>query len=140
MKQNPKYIKYKKNHKLKLSFYNIMDSKSFIPMKYEYGLQCIESGKILYKHIEACRKSVRRTLKKDGSFFIRIFPFFSVTKKPLAVRMGKGKGNHSYWMAPVKKGQVIFEIMSINHVLSYEALIKAKSKLPLQTKIIKLKF
>ena len=140
MKQYPKSIKYKKNHKLKLSFYKIMNYKTFLPIKFEYALQCIEPGKILYKHIEACRKSVRRTLKKKGLFFIRLFPFFSVTKKPLAVRMGKGKGSHSYWIAPVKKGQIIFEILSMNNTLSYEALFKAKSKLPLQTKIIKLKF
>ena len=71
-------------------------------------------GKLTYKQIEACRRTIRRGLKKLGFLFIRVFTGTPVTKKPSATRMGKGKGSISYRVAIIKKGQIIFEISGVN--------------------------
>jgi len=96
MKQNPSRLKYKKYHKLSNSYYKYPEKKLFLPSKGIYALQVIESGKLLKKQIESTRKGIRRNIKKSDSLTICVFPFISVTKKPVAVRMGKGKGNHSH--------------------------------------------
>jgi large subunit ribosomal protein L16 len=96
MKQNPSRLKFKKNHKVSFSFFSLLDKKTFYPIFGTYALKSMESGKLTFKQIEAGRKSIRRNVKKIGTVFIRVFTSKSVTKKPLATRMGKGKGNHSF--------------------------------------------
>lgn len=94
MKQYPSQYKHKKNHKINKSFMFITEKKTFYTTLGEYGLQCLESGKILYKQIEACRKAYKRG--KQGNLIIKLFTDRAITKKALATRMGKGKGNISH--------------------------------------------
>ena len=96
MKQQPSRLKYRKNHKVSSSFLYLKDRKNFLPIKGRFALKSIQHGKLTFKQIEAARKSIRRNINKKGSVYIRVFPSKSITKKPIAVRMGKGKGNHSF--------------------------------------------
>jgi large subunit ribosomal protein L16 len=95
MKQYPKTIKFKKNHKSKKSYLTLQAQKIFFLSSGFFGLKALESGKLNYKQIEACRKSLRRDMKKKGKIFIRVFTYHSTTKKSVGIRMGKGKGNHA---------------------------------------------
>jgi large subunit ribosomal protein L16 len=94
MKQQPSRLKYKKYHKPPYSCLFLSEQKNIIPVRGHVGLKALENKKITYNQLEACRKSVRRILKKNGLVFLRIFTYHSITKKPLASRMGKGKGSH----------------------------------------------
>ena len=138
MKQFPKSIKYKKNHKVNDKFLTLSEKKRVLPFFGNIALQSIVAGKLTYKQIEACRRTVKRGLNKKGNYWIRVYPYRPVTKKPLATRMGKGKGETSSWIAPIWKGQILFEISGINFDQASFILENAKSKLPLKTKIIKL--
>lgn len=138
MKQFPNNLKYKKYHKINY-FYNFsIEKKVFYPILGEYSLQSIESGKITFKQLEACRRTIKRNIGKLGKLWIKIFTNVPISKKPLAVRMGKGKGTISYWIAKIKKGQIIFEISGLCKKKSLFILKKSKSKLPIKTKIIKI--
>jgi large subunit ribosomal protein L16 len=95
MKQQPSRLKYKKYHKPPASCLYLSEQKNIIPIKGLLGLKALENKRITYNQLEACRKSIKRMLKKDGSVFLRIFTYHSMTKKPLASRMGKGKGSHN---------------------------------------------
>lgn len=139
MKQQPSRLKYKKYHKPSSSSLYLKEQKNFIPLKGQFGLKILENGKLTYNQIEACRKSIRRMLKKNGIIFIRVFTYASLTKKPLASRMGKGKGSHNVWVCPVRKGQIICEVIcyDFNKInLSIKALKIAGSKLPLRSIVI----
>lgn len=136
MKQIPSRYKFKKNHKINKLFLNAIDKKVFYVQKGVYGIQSLESGKILYKQIESCRRTYRRG--KQGNLIIKLFTNISVTKKSLASRMGKGKGAISHWMAPIKKGQIIFESNIIKKNKALFLLTKTKNKLPVKTKIVKI--
>jgi large subunit ribosomal protein L16 len=103
-------------------------------------LKSVQSGKLTFKQIEAGRKSIRRNVNKKGRVYIRVFTSKSVTSKPIAVRMGKGKGNHSYWMCPIRAGQVIFEIEGVSENMGMKALRRASFKMPFKTKIFRLFF
>ena len=94
MKQYPSKLKYKKNHKPAALNLYLKQHKTFYPLKGLLALQSIENGKLTYNQIEACRKSIRRVLKKQGSILLRVFTNISVTKKAVSSRMGKGKGAH----------------------------------------------
>jgi large subunit ribosomal protein L16 len=94
MKQNPSKLKYKKNHKPSYSNLFLIQQKTFHPLKGLMALKALENTKLTYNQIEACRKSIRRILKKKGNVFLRVFTDISLTKKSVASRMGKGKGNH----------------------------------------------
>jgi large subunit ribosomal protein L16 len=118
----------------------IKDNYSFYPLYGKFALKSVESGKLTFNQIEAGRKSIRRNINKKGIVWIRVFTNISVTSKPIAVRMGKGKGNHSYWMAVVRAGQVIFEISGVDSSTASKALNRAACKLPFKTKIVKLNF
>jgi large subunit ribosomal protein L16 len=95
MKQQPSRLKYKKYHKPPYSSLFLSEQKNILLKKGSLGLKALENKRITYNQLEACRKSIRRMLKKDGLVFLRIFTYHSITKKPLASRMGKGKGSHS---------------------------------------------
>lgn len=139
MKQQPSRLKYKKYHKPSSSSLFLSEQKNFIPIKGHIALKAIENGKITYNQLEACRKSVRRMIKKNGLVFLRIFTYHSLTKKPLATRMGKGKGSHSIWVAPIKKGQIICEVVNffLNKTnISEKALKSGSTKLPIKTIIV----
>lgn len=139
MKQQPSRLKYKKYHKPSFSNLYLLEQKNVTPIKGQLALKALENKKITYNQLEACRKSVRRIIKKNGLVFLRIFTYHSITKKPLASRMGKGKGTHHMWIAPIKKGQIICEVIIffLNKIeLSKKALISGGTKLPLKTCVI----
>lgn len=95
MKQNPSRLKFKKNHKPNFSFSFLLDQKNFFPLFGKFCIKAMEPGKLTFKQIEAARKSIRRSVKKSGKIFIRVFTNKSVSKKSIGIRMGKGKGGHS---------------------------------------------
>lgn len=113
-----------------------ISNKSFKLTYGNFGIQSCTTGKLLANHIEAARKVIRRCIKKKTKFCINIYPFHPVTKKPVAVRMGKGKGSHSHWVAPVNKGQIIYEMVLPNRRIGLKAFKKAKKKLPIGTQPI----
>jgi large subunit ribosomal protein L16 len=99
----------------------------------EYGLKATARGRITARQIEAARRAITRHIKRGGKIWIRIFPDKPITKKPLEVRQGKGKGPVEYWVAVIKPGRVIFEIEGVPEELAKEAFALAASKLPMAT-------
>jgi len=103
----------------------------------DFGLKALEPGRITSRQIEAARIAMTRRMKRAGQVWIRIFPDKPITKKPAETRMGKGKGNPEYWVAPVRSGRVMFEVGGgIPSDLAHEALKLAQQKLPIRTKIV----
>lgn len=99
----------------------------------EYGLKATEHGRITSRQIEAARRAMSRHVKRGGKIYIRIFPDKPVSKKPLEVRQGKGKGNVEFWVALVQPGRVMFEIEGVTEDLAREALKLASAKLPVRS-------
>ena len=101
-----------------------------------FGLVASDRGRITARQIEAARRAMTRHIKRGGNIWIRIFPDKPITKKPLEVRMGKGKGAPEYFVAVVKPGRILFEISGVPHDVAKEALRLAAQKLPVKTKYI----
>jgi len=99
----------------------------------EYGLKATEHGRITSRQIEAARRALSRHVKRGGKVWIRIFPDKPISKKPLEVRQGKGKGNVEYWVALVQPGRMMFEIEGVPEDLAREALKLAAAKLPVKS-------
>lgn len=99
----------------------------------QFGLKCVEASFITARQIEASRRAMTRHIKRGGKIWIRIFPDKPITKKPLEVRQGKGKGNVEYWVAVVKPGTMLFEIEGVPEDLAREAFKLAAAKLPVKT-------
>lgn len=99
----------------------------------EYALKALDHGQITARQIEAARRAMSRHIKRGGKVWIRIFPDKPITKKPLEVRQGSGKGNVEYWVALVQPGRVMFEIEGVTEDLAREALGLAAAKLPVRT-------
>lgn len=99
----------------------------------EYGLKTLEHGHITARQLESARRAMSRHIKRGGKVWIRVFPDKPITKKPLEVRMGSGKGNVEYWVALVQPGRVMFEIEGVTEDLAREALGLAAAKLPVKT-------
>lgn len=104
-----------------------------------YGLQALEKGDITARQIEAVRRTITGFTKRTTKIWIRIFPDLPITRKPTEVRMGKGKGNVSHWVARVKPGRILYEVSGGNIKLLKDALKLATNKLPIHVKIIKRK-
>ena len=102
-----------------------------------FGLKALEPERITARQIEAARRAMTRHIKRQGKIWIRIFPDTPVTKKPLEVRQGKGKGSVEFWAAKVKPGRIMFEMEGVNENLAREALSLAAAKLPIKTKFVK---
>ncbi len=102
----------------------------------DFGLKALEQGWITSRQIEAARVALTRKMKRDGKVWIRIFPDKPVTKKPLEVRMGSGKGAPEFWVSVVKPGRVMFEVGGITRALASEALLLAAHKLGIKTKVV----
>lgn len=102
----------------------------------EYGLQVTTSGFITARQIEAGRIAISRAMKRGGKLWIRIFPDKPITKKPLEVRMGKGKGAVEAWVAPVQRGRIMYEVVGVTKEIAHEALRLAAHKLPVRSKVI----
>jgi large subunit ribosomal protein L16 len=103
----------------------------------EFGLKATGRGRLTARQIEAARRTITRTVKRGGKLWIRVFPDKPVSKKPLEVRMGKGKGNVEYWVAQVQPGRMLYEIEGVNEDLAREAFALAAAKLPVQTAFVK---
>lgn len=101
-----------------------------------FGIKSLDSKLVTSRQIEAARIAATRYMKREGSIWLRIFPDKPITKKPLEVRMGKGKGNVEYWAAVVKPGRMLIEIGGISKRDAKEALRLAAQKLPVRTKFI----
>ncbi len=102
----------------------------------EYGLKATSRGRITARQIEAARRAVTRYVKRGGRIWIRIFPDKPVSKKPLEVRMGGGKGNVEYWVAQIQPGRVLYEIEGVSEEQAREAFRLAAAKLPVQTSFV----
>ena len=102
----------------------------------EYGLKATDRGRITARQIEAARKAMTRHIRRGGKIWIRIFPDKPITKKPLEVRQGKGKGNVEYWVAQIQPGKILYEMSGVDENLAKEALKLAASKLPIDTKFV----
>lgn len=106
----------------------------------EYGLKALDRGRITARQIEAARRAMTRHVKRGGKIWIRIFPDKPITKKPIEVRMGKGKGNVEYWVAPIKPGRMLYEMEGVPREVAQEAFRLAASKLPVRTIFVERKF
>jgi len=101
-----------------------------------FGIKSLDSQFITSRQIEAARIAATRYMKRQGQLWIKIFPDKPITKKPLEVRMGKGKGAPEYWVAVVKPGRIMFEVSGVPMDVAKEALRLAAQKLPVRTKFI----
>jgi len=101
-----------------------------------FGIKTMEEGFITSRQIEAARIALNRYMKREGKVWIRIFPDKPITSKPAEVRMGKGKGAPSHWVAPVKPGRIMFEASGVPLDVAKEALRLASQKLPVKTKFV----
>ena len=99
----------------------------------EFGLKSAERGRMTARQIEAARRTITRRVKRGGKLWIRVFPDKPITKKPLEVRQGKGKGNVEYWVAQVQPGRMLYEIEGVTEELAREAFKLASAKLPFKT-------
>ena len=99
----------------------------------EFGLKSIERGRLTARQIEAARRTISRHVKRGGKLWIRVFPDKPISKKPLEVRMGSGKGSVEYWIAQVKPGTILYELEGVTEELAREAFKLAAAKLPLKT-------
>jgi large subunit ribosomal protein L16 len=130
----PKKTKYRKVQRGRLKGY----SKGARTVMFgEYGLQALESSWVSAQQIEAVRVTLSRQFKKGGTFFLRLFPDKPVTKKPAETRMGKGKGAVEKWVATVKRGRMICEILGLNESDARAVLKLAAYKLPMKTRFVK---
>lgn len=102
----------------------------------EYGLKAVTRGRITARQIEAARRAMTRHVKRGGKIWIRIFPDKPITKKPLEVRQGKGKGNVEFWVAQVQPGRMLYEMEGISEELAREAFARAAAKLPVKTAFV----
>jgi large subunit ribosomal protein L16 len=102
----------------------------------EFGLKATGRGRITARQIEASRRAMTRHIKRGGKIWIRVFPDKPITKKPLEVRMGKGKGGVEYWVAQIQPGRMLFEMEGVSEELAREAFELAAAKLPVATSFV----
>lgn len=102
----------------------------------EFGLKATERGRLTARQIEAGRRAMTRYIKRGGKIWIRVFPDKPVTKKPLEVRQGKGKGNVEYWVCLIQPGRVLYEMEGVTEDVAREAFRLAAAKLPFPTEVV----
>jgi len=130
----PRRVKYRKHHKRGLQ--GVASGGTEIAFG-EYGLKSSGRAYVTSRQIEAARISISRSLKKGGKIWIRIFPDLPISRKPAETRMGKGKGEPTYWVSVVKPGRILFEIEGVAEPMAREALRLAGSKFPMPTLFVK---
>ena len=129
----PKRTKFRKQHKGRnRGLAQRGNSVSFG----EFGLKAMDRGRLTARQIESARRAMTRHVKRGGKIWIRVFPDEPITKKPLEVRQGKGKGNVEYWVALVQPGSVLYEISGVDEVVAREAFKRAAAKLPVRTAFV----
>lgn len=130
----PKRTKYRKQHKGRIHGV----AKGGFELNFgAFGLKALAPDRITARQIEAARRAITRHLKRQGKVWIRIFPDLPVSKKPLEVRMGSGKGSPEFWVARVKPGRIMFEVDGVPENLARQAFELAQAKLPIKTKFVK---
>ena len=102
----------------------------------EYGLKAVARGQLTARQIEAARRAMTRHVKRGGKIWIRVFPDKPITKKPLEVRQGKGKGNVEYWVAQIQPGRLLYEMAGVPEEVAREAFKLAAAKLPIATAFV----
>ena len=129
----PKRVKYRRPHRGKMRG----EAKGGKTVAFgDFGLQATESHWITNRQIEAARITMTRYMKRGGKVWIKIFPHLSYTSNGVGVRMGNGKGTPEGWVAPVKRGKVMFEVGGVPEEVAREALRLASNKLPVKTKVL----
>lgn len=101
-----------------------------------YGLKSVERARLTARQIEAARRAMTRHVKRQGKIWIRVFPDKPITKKPLEVRMGKGKGSVEYWVCQIQPGRMLYEMEGVPENLAREAFALAAAKLPFKTTFV----
>jgi large subunit ribosomal protein L16 len=129
----PKKTKYRKQQKGKNRGLATVGNKVSFG---DFALKATTRGRVTARQIEAARRTITRHIKRGGKLWIRIFPDKPITKKPLEVRQGKGKGNVEYWVAQIQPGRVLYEIEGIPEELAREAFTLAAAKLPVKTSFV----
>lgn len=130
----PKKTKYKKMHKGRNRGLALTGNRVSFG---EYGLKAVQRGRITARQIEAARRAMTHHIKRGGKIWIRLFPDKPITKKPLEVRQGKGKGNVEYWVALVQPGKMLYEMEGVGEATAQQALKLAAAKLPVKTAIVR---
>ncbi len=130
----PKRTKYRKQMKGRNRGLALRGSKVSFG---EFGLKATGRGRITARQIEAARRAMTRHIKRGGKIWIRVFPDKPITKKPLEVRQGKGKGSVEYWVCQIQPGKVLYEVEGVSEELAREAFALAAAKLPLSTTFVK---
>ncbi|MFW6155257.1 MAG: 50S ribosomal protein L16 [Planctomycetota bacterium] len=125
----PKRIKHRKTHR---GCVRGMATRGNTVAFGEYGLQTLEPGWITARTLEAGRIAATHFLHREGKVYIRIFPDKPVTSKPLETRMGKGKGEPDHWIAPVKPGNILYEIGGVDEMIAKQALLRVAHKMPVR--------
>lgn len=129
----PKRTKFRKTHKGRnRGLANSGNEVSFGT----FGLKATTRGSLTARQIEAARRAMTRQVKRQGKIWIRVFPDKPITEKPLEVRMGKGKGNVEYWVAPIQPGKMLYEMDGVPEALAREAFALAAAKLSVQTTFV----
>src|ERR1700751_5039766 len=129
----PKKTKFRKAHKGRI--HGTATSGAALSFG-QFGLKAMEPDRVTARQIEAARRALTRHMKRAGRVWIRLFPDVPVSKKPLEVRMGSGKGAPELWVARVKPGRIMFEVDGVSVALAREALGLAAAKLPIKTRFI----
>jgi large subunit ribosomal protein L16 len=129
----PKRTKFRKQHKGRNRGVATRGNKVSFG---EFGLKSKGYARVTARQIEAARRAINRYIKRGGKVWIRIFPDKPITKKPIEVRMGKGKGNVEYWVALVQPGRVLFELEGVSPEIAREAFRLAAAKLPIKTEFV----
>ncbi len=132
----PARTKYRKWRRFRGAQYGVATRGQRIAFG-DYGLKVSQGGEISGRQLEAARKAITHALKRGGKTWVRIFPQFPITRKAAEVPMGSGKGNVEFYVAPVKAGNVIFELAGVDEETAKAAFRLASSKLPLKTKFVK---
>ena len=129
----PKRTKFRKAHKGRIKGI----ATSAVDLAFgQFGLKATEPDRVTARQIEAARRALTRHMKRAGRVWIRVFPDVPVSKKPLEVRMGSGKGAPEYWVVRIKPGRILFEIDGVTTALAKEALGLAAAKLPIKTRFV----
>ena len=129
----PKRTKFRKQHKGRNRGLAIRGSNVSFG---EYGLKATGRGRMTARQIEAARRAMTRHIKRGGKIWIRVFPDKPITKKPLEVRQGKGKGNVEYWVCQIQPGRMLYEMEGVTEEVAREAFRLAAAKLPFQTQFV----
>jgi large subunit ribosomal protein L16 len=126
----PKRTKFRKQHKGRNRGLAVTGSKVSFG---DFGLRSVARGRLTARQIEAARRAITRHVRRGAKVWIRVFPDKPITKKPLEVRQGKGKGNVEYWVAQIQPGRMLYEMQGVDEALAREAFKLAAAKLPLKT-------